>query len=69
MSEEQLKQKDLSMSDKEKKSSTKKDSVDGPVDSELQNIIEAALYAANEPLGVRKIMALFPCYFKFTRAM
>ena len=27
--------------------------------SELQNIIEAALFAANEPLGVRKIQALF----------
>ena len=30
------------------------------VDSELQNIIEAALFAAKEPLGVRKITALFP---------
>ena len=27
--------------------------------SELQNIIEAALFAASEPLGVRKIQALF----------
>jgi segregation and condensation protein B len=35
---------------------TKKNSVD----SELQNIIEAALFAAKEPLGVRKITALFP---------
>ncbi len=31
-----------------------------PVDSELQNIIEAALFAAREPLGIRKMMALFP---------
>lgn len=31
----------------------------GPSDSELQNIIEAALFAAKEPLGVRKITALF----------
>jgi segregation and condensation protein B len=31
-----------------------------PVDSELQNIIEAALFASKEPLGIRKIMALFP---------
>lgn len=36
-----------------------KDSVE-PVDSELQNIIEAALYASDSPLGIRKIMALFP---------
>lgn len=33
---------------------------DEPVDSELQNIIEAALLASKEPLGIRKIMALFP---------
>ena len=31
-----------------------------PADSELQNIIEAALFASKEPLGIRKIMALFP---------
>ena len=60
MSEEQLKQKDLSMADKETKPSPEKNQTDGPVDSELQNIIEAALYASREPLGVRKIMALFP---------
>lgn len=30
------------------------------VDSELQNIIEAALYASEVPLGIRKIMSLFP---------
>ena len=33
---------------------------DEQVDSELQNIVEAALYASREPLGIRKIMALFP---------
>ena len=60
MSEEQLKQKDLSMADQESKSPAEKNETDGPVDSELQNIIEAALYASREPLGVRKIMALFP---------
>jgi len=42
------------------KESNKKDLQDQPVDSELQNIIEAALYAAKEPLGIRKIMGLFP---------
>jgi len=31
-----------------------------PLDSELANIIEAALYAAKEPLGVRKLASLFP---------
>jgi segregation and condensation protein B len=30
------------------------------VDSELQNIIEAALYASKIPLGIKQIMALFP---------
>jgi len=60
MSEEQLKQKDLSVTSKEESSSDKENETDGPVDSELQNIIEAALYASNEPLGVRKIMGLFP---------
>ncbi len=30
------------------------------LDSELANIIEAALYAAKEPLGVRKLASLFP---------
>jgi segregation and condensation protein B len=33
---------------------------DEQIDSELQNIVEAALYASTEPLGIRKIMALFP---------
>jgi len=45
---------------------SKKDSVDeqrkdgDEIDSELQNIVEAALYASKQPLGIRKIMALFP---------
>lgn len=36
------------------------DKGDTPVDSELENIIEAALYASKTPLGVRNISALFP---------
>lgn len=31
-----------------------------PQDSELANIIEAALYAAKEPVGIRKLTSLFP---------
>lgn len=46
-------QKELSMVKSDKKEGK-------PVDSELQNIIEAALYATREPLGIRKIMSLFP---------
>ncbi len=62
MTEEQLKQKNFGVADKESQSAEGhiKDKDDGPVDSELQNIIEAALYASDEPLGIRKIMALFP---------
>jgi len=65
MSDEQLKQKDLSMANKSKKTNadddkTAKHEYDGPLDSELQNIIEAALYASDEPLGIRKIISLFP---------
>ena len=30
------------------------------LDSELANIVEAALYAAKEPLGVRRLISLFP---------
>ncbi|RBP51511.1 SMC-Scp complex subunit ScpB [Arenicella xantha] len=33
---------------------------DAPIDSELANIVEAALFAAKVPLGVRKIISLFP---------
>ncbi len=33
---------------------------DKPIDSELENIIEAALYASKSPLGIKKITALFP---------
>lgn len=53
-----MKQKNLIMS---KQSSKKEQSQDnGSVDSELQNIIEAALFASRDPMGIRKIMALFP---------
>jgi len=64
-----MKQKDLSMS---KDAETDQLNVDlrsgpndggdgdSPVDSELENIIEAALYASKEPLGIKKIAALFP---------
>ncbi len=48
-----MKQKELSMAKADKQKND-------PVDSELQNIIEAALFAAREPLGIRKITALFP---------
>ena len=62
MTEEQLKQKDLDVAENDSQSTDKQaeEKTEGPVDSELQNIIEAALYASNEPLGIRKIMALFP---------
>ena len=49
------KQKDLPMAKAENK---KQDNE--AVDSELQNIIEAALFASKKPLGIRAIMALFP---------
>jgi len=42
------------------KQQSKKQEKDRPIDSELQNIVEAALYAAKAPLGIKKIMALFP---------
>lgn len=48
-----MKQKELTMAKVDKKKNE-------PVDSELQNIIEAALFAAREPLGIRKMMSLFP---------
>ncbi len=40
----------------------KKKNSDEPqeVDSELQNIVEAALYAARQPLGIRKLISMFP---------
>lgn len=54
-----MKQGNIEMAKQENKK--KKNSKDNDsLDSELQNIIEAALYAAKEPLGVRKIMAMFP---------
>lgn len=42
--------------------SDKSDDIDehGPFDSELENIIEAALYASKSPLGIKHIIALFP---------
>jgi len=49
-----MKQKELSMA------KAKKDKKQQPVDSELQNIIEAALFAAGEPIGIRKMLAMFP---------
>jgi len=42
------------------KQKKKENQQDQPVDSELANIIEAALYASKEPLGIRKMMSLFP---------
>ena len=49
-----MKQKELSMAKADKKKKQQQ------VDSELQNIIEAALFAAREPIGIRKMMAMFP---------
>ncbi len=51
-----MKQRDLNMAKKQ----AKPKQADTPVDSELKNIIEAALYASKVPLGIKKIMALFP---------
>jgi segregation and condensation protein B len=51
-----MKQNELSMS----KSQEKSENDQQPIDSELQNIVEAALFAATEPLSIRKIMSLFP---------
>lgn len=39
---------------------TTNDDTQQPIDSELQNIIEAALYASKIPLGIKKLMELFP---------
>lgn len=66
-----MKQKDLQMTQKAEdqgdvlsseghEPERSKDDSKPPVDSELQNIIEAALYAAKEPIGIRKITSLFP---------
>ena len=63
-----MKQKELSMSKTKKADQAEEKDIneaqdqkpDQPVDSELQNIIEAALFASREPLGIRKIMSLFP---------
>lgn len=59
-----MKQKDLDMAKKEAdqkvESTSDKHSDDQQIDSELTNIIEAALFASKAPLGVRKIISLFP---------
>lgn len=54
-----MKQKDLNMEKKQPPEETNAPS-DNAIDSELRNIVEAALYAAKAPLGVKKLMALFP---------
>jgi len=51
-----MKQRDIKMA---KQKSEQKEQ-DQPIDSELKNIIEAALYASKSPLGIKKIMTLFP---------
>ena len=48
-----MKQKELTMAKNKKKQTSE------PVDSELQNIVEAALYSADEPLGIRKFISTF----------
>lgn len=50
-----MKQKELTMEKKDQQVDTPE-----PVDSELQNIIEAALHASDQPLGIRKLISLFP---------
>lgn len=42
------------------KKTKQEESAPEAIDSELSNIIEAALFAADEPLGIRKLLALFP---------
>ena len=49
-----MSQKELSMAKADKEKNNQ------PVDSELQNIIEAALFAAKEPIGIRKMLSMFP---------
>jgi segregation and condensation protein B len=64
-----MKQKDIKMTKQSTKKNTNKStkagadrdtSDDQPIDSELANIIEAALFASQAPLGIRKMMGLFP---------
>ncbi|GGZ99175.1 hypothetical protein GCM10008090_04680 [Arenicella chitinivorans] len=59
-----MKQKDLNMAKKEAdqqvESTSDETTDDQQIDSELTNIIEAALFASKVPLGVRKIISLFP---------
>ncbi|MFT5572308.1 MAG: segregation and condensation protein B [Cryomorphaceae bacterium] len=51
-----MKQRSINMA----KQADNQDNQAEPVDSELQNIIEAALYASKIPLGIKQIMSLFP---------
>lgn len=58
-------QKNIDMAQKDTDKDVASDSTndkqrDTPIDSELSNIIEAALFASKAPLGVRKITSLFP---------
>ena len=60
-----MKQKDIDMAKQKELEEHTSDELVAPeesesVDSELANIIEAALYAADEPLGIRKLVSLFP---------
>lgn len=60
-----MKQKDIDMAKQRELEERTSDDVvtsdeNETVDSELANIIEAAFYAADEPLGVRKLVSLFP---------
>ena len=55
-----MKQQKIDMVKQKAKKQSKDQVDDQTVDSELKNIIEAALYASKAPLGIKKIMALFP---------
>ena len=48
------------MSNSKQKPSDEKDLHKGDGSSELQNIVEAAIFASSEPLSIRKMMRLFP---------
>ena len=55
-----MKQQRIDMAKSKVKEQTENTSEQQTVDSELKNIIEAALYASKAPLGIKKIIALFP---------
>ena len=55
-----MKQQKINMVKQKKKAKAKDQNKEQTVDSELKNIIEAALYASKAPLGIKKIMNLFP---------